>query len=147
MPTTTSTLALVIERPPAVVYEALTSLGQLRARLDTSSTYRGTVEVSDDPVHVGSTYVDRTSIGRLHGEVLEVEPNRRVVFRQGTGGNHLDIRITYEHEPTATGTRLVRTGVITTRGLLALLHPVVVSATRAENRRTMTALKASLEAR
>ena len=146
MSTTISTIDLAIKRSPAVVYEALTSLGQLRVRLDTSSTYRGTVEVSDDPVRVGSTYVDRTPLGELHGEVLELEPDRRVVFRQATARRDLDIRITYALEPVAGGTRLVRTGVITTRGWLGAVHPLVVWATRAENRRTMAAIKTSLEA-
>ncbi len=145
MPTTTSTLALAIDRPPGAVYVALTSLGPLRGRIDTSGTYRGTVDISDEPIRVGSTYVDRTPLGRLHGTVLELEPDRRVVFRQATAREDLDIRITYALEPATTGTRLVRTGEITTRGWLGAVHPVVVWATRAENRRTMEALKASLE--
>jgi hypothetical protein len=40
----------------------------------------------------------------------------------------------------------VRTGEITTRRWLAIIHLIVVWTTRAENRRTMDALKASLEA-
>ena len=146
MPTTTSRLDLAIGRPPAVVFDALTRLGQLRGRIESSSTYRGTVDVSDDPVRVGSTYVDRTPIGRLRGEVLALEEGRRVVFRQATARGDLDVGITYDLEPTPDGTRLVRTGEITTRRWLALVHPVVVWTTRAENRRTMDRLKASLEA-
>jgi hypothetical protein len=114
--------------------------------LGDAGTYAGTVEVSDDPVRVGSTYVDRTPIGRLRGKVLELDVDRRIVFRQATARGDLDVRITYELEPVAAGTRLVRTGEITTRGWLAIIHPVVVWMTRAENRRTMKSLKASLEA-
>ena len=146
MPTTTSRLDLAIGRPPAVVFDALTRLVQLGGRIESSSTYRGTVDVSDDPVRVGSTYVDRTPIGRLRGEVLALEEGRRVVFRQATARGDLDVGITYDLEPTPDGTRLVRTGEITTRRWLALVHPVVVWTTRAENRRTMDRLKASLEA-
>lgn len=146
MPTSTSMIALDIARPPADVFAALTHLGSLRGRIGPSSTYRGTVEVSHDPLVAGSTYVDRTPIGRLRGEVLELAPDRRVVFRQATDGGTLAVRITYEVEPRATGTRLVRTGEITTRGVLGLIHPIVVWSTRGENRRTMKALKASLEA-
>jgi len=146
MPASTTTIDLHIARPPTAVYQALTHLGQLQDRIETSSTYRGTVDVHDDPVRVGSTYVDRTPIGRFHGQVLELEPGRRVVFRQVTTRNDLDIRITYALQPTVDGTRLVRTGEITTHRWLAPLHPIVVWATRSENRRTMEALKASLEA-
>ena len=145
MPTSTSTIDLEIARPPAAVFDALTELGALRGRIGTSGTYGGTVDVSDDPVRRGSTYVDRTPIGRLRGEVLELEADRRIVFRQATGGGEFDVRITYELEPARSGTRLVRTGEITTRRWLAIVYPIVVWTTRAENRRTMDRLKASLE--
>ena len=146
MPTSTSTLDLEIARPSAAVFDALTRLGALRGRIGTSGTYAGTVDVSEDPVRKGSTYVDRTPIGRLHGEVLELEADRRIVFRQATARADLDVRITYQLEPRPHGTRLVRTGEITTRRWLGIIHLIVVWTTRAENRRTMDALKASLEA-
>lgn len=145
MPTSAATIDLEIARTPSAVFDALTHLGALRGRIGTSGTYAGTVDVSDDPVRVGSTYVDRTPIGRLRGEVLELEPNRCVVFRQATARGDLDVRITYELQPATNGTRLVRTGEITTRRWLAFLHPIVVWTTRAENWRTLAALKATLE--
>jgi uncharacterized protein YndB with AHSA1/START domain len=145
MRTSTLTIHADIARPPAVVFDALTRLGQLQGRIASSSTYRGTADVSDDPVRVGSTYVDRTPIGRLRGEVLTLEQDRRVVFRQATAGGDLDVRITYDLEPTSNGTRLVRTGEITTRRWLAFVHPIVVWTTGAENRRTMDRLQTSLE--
>ena len=146
MPTSAATIDLQIARPPAAVFEALTRLSALHRRIGMSATYAGTEDVSDDPVRVGSTYVDRTPIGRLRGEVLEVEADRRAVFRQATARGNLDVWITYELEPSTSGTRLLRTGRITTRGWLALVHPIVVWATRRENRRTMHRLKASIEA-
>jgi uncharacterized protein YndB with AHSA1/START domain len=145
MPTTSTTIDLAIARPPAEVFDALTRLGALRSQIGTSATYVGTEDVSDDPVRAGSTYVDRTPVGRLRGEVLELERDRRVVFRQATARGDLDVRITYEMMPAANGTRVVRTGAITTGGWLALVHPIVVWATRTENQRTMARLKASLE--
>ena len=146
MPTSTLTTDLEIPRPPSAVFDALTRLGALRGRIGTSGTYAGTVDVTDDPVRVGSTYVDRTPIGRLRGEVLELESGRRVVFRQALPSGALDVRIRYELERVPAGTHLVRTGEITTRRWLAIVHPLVVWTTRAENRRTMAALKTSLEA-
>ena len=145
MPTSTSTMAVEIGRPPADVLAALTHLGSLPGRIRSSRTYRGTVEVSHEPVVAGSTYVDRTPIGRMRGRVLELETDRRVVFHQATERGDLAVTIVYELEATAGGTRVVRTGEISTRGPLALVHPVVVWATRAENRRTMAALRDSLE--
>lgn len=145
MPTSSGAINVQISRSPAVVFDALTRLGSLRDRIGTSGTYSGTEDLSDDPVRVGSTYVDRTPIGRLRGEVLEVEADRRLVFRQALRSGALDVLIAYQLAPSGAGTRLVRTGEITTRGWLALVHPIVVWATRAENRRMMTALKGWLE--
>ena len=145
MPTSVATIDLEIAQPPSAVFDALTRLGALRGRIGTSGTYAGTIDVSDDPVREGSTYVDRTPIGRLRGEVLELDPDRRIVFRQATARRDLDVRITYQLDATPAGTRLVRTGEITTRRWLAVVHPVVVWATRAENKRTMESLKAALE--
>ena len=146
MPTSTSTIDLEIARPPAAIFDALTRLGALRERIGTSGTYGGTVDVSHDPVRLGSTYVDRTPIGRLRGEVRELEADRRVVFQQATERGDLDVRITYQLEPAPSGTRLLRTGEITTRRWLAIVHPIVLWTTRAENRRTMRSLKAAIEA-
>jgi uncharacterized protein YndB with AHSA1/START domain len=143
---TTIRLAVDIARPPEAVFAALTHLGSMGDRLGRSTSYAGTVDVSDDPVRAGSTYTDRTPLGRLRGEVRELEPDRRVVFRQATAGGGLTVLISYDLRPTAAGTRLTRTGRITTRGALGLLHPIVVRATVAENRRTMARLRASLEA-
>jgi uncharacterized protein YndB with AHSA1/START domain len=146
MPTSAATIHVEIARPPEAVFETLTSLRSLRDRIGTSGTYAGTADVSDDPVRVGTTYVDRTPIGRVRGEVLELEADRRVVFRQALPSSALDVRITYELDPSPRGTRLSRTGEITTRGWLAAVHPVVVWATRRENGRTMERLKVALEA-
>lgn len=146
MPTTTSTIDLVIARPPSEVFEALTHLGSFGQQVGSSMTYRGTIDVSDDPVRIGSTYTDRTPIGRLRGEVIELETDKRVVFRQATADGRLAVRISYQLQPTASGTRLVRAGEITTRGWLAVVHPIVVRSTVRENRRTMASLKSSLEA-
>lgn len=147
MGATTTTLAVEIARPPDAVFAALVHLGSMVDRLGRSTAYRGTVDVSDDPVRIGSTYTDRTPMGRLQGEVLELAPDQRVVFHQATGRGWLAVRIAYDLQPVATGTRLTRTGEITTAGPLALVHPIVVRATVAENRRTLARLRDTLEAR
>src|SRR5688572_30941906 len=106
MPTSTATTDLENARPPSAVFDALTRLNTLRGRIGTSGTYAGTDDVTDDPVRVGSTYVDRTPIGRLRGEVLELESDRHVVFRQALPSGALDVRIRYELERVPAGTHL-----------------------------------------
>lgn len=138
-------LSVDIGRPPADVFATLADLPGYARWLGRSPTYRETATISDHPIRAGTTYVDHIVGNRLIGTVLECEPDRRLAFHQATPDGGLAITITYELSPTDAGTHLVRTGSIETGGLLRLVHPVVVYATRAENRRMMGALKAYLE--
>jgi hypothetical protein len=71
--------------------------------------------------------------------------NERVEFFQATPDGTLSIRIVYAITPTSTGSRIARTGTITTAGRLRWLHRIVVAVTRGENRRTMDSLRATLD--
>lgn len=138
-------MSVDIARPPAEVFAALADLPAYGRWLTRSRTYRETAAISDDPIRTGTTYVDHIIGHRLIGKVLEHEPDRKLVFHQATANGDLAIAITYELAPTDSGTRVTRTGSIETGGLLRLVHPLVVFVTRAENRRTMRALKSYLE--
>jgi uncharacterized protein YndB with AHSA1/START domain len=142
---TTSRLTVEIAAPPEVVFAALADLSGYAGWLPQSRTYRSTVDVSDVPVRLGSTYRDHISGDVMHGEVLACEPPALLVFRQHSGRGDLDISIRYELTAAGSGTRLDRTGTIRTRGRYRLAHPIVVAVTKRENRRTLGALKAHLE--
>lgn len=142
---TVSRLSVDIAAPPDAVFAALADLPGYAGWLARSMTYRSTVEVSDTPVRQGSTYRDHISGDTMHGEVLECEPPRLLVFRQRSVRGDLDITIRYELTAAGPGTRLDRTGTIRTRGRYRLARPVVVAVTKRENRRTLAALKAHLE--
>jgi uncharacterized protein YndB with AHSA1/START domain len=144
---TVSRLSVHIAAAPAAVFAALADLPGYGRWLDPSSTYVATKDVSDTPVKTGTTYSDHVSGNVMHGEVLECQPDRLLVFRQATKRGDLDITIRYELTPTARGTRVDRTGTILTRGRYRLVHPVVVLVTRRENRRTLACLRSHLEAR
>lgn len=141
----TRTITTDVERPPSVVFGLLADLAGFPGWLDPSSTYRATVHVSDNPVAQGTTYTDEIQGMRLHGTVLECEPDHLLVFHQARSDDNLAITIRYELVPVPDGTRVVRTGEIVTRGFFAVVHPVVVGTTVKENARMMKRMKEHLE--
>jgi uncharacterized protein YndB with AHSA1/START domain len=141
----TRTITTDVDRPPGDVFALLSDLAGFPGWLDPSSTYHATVQVSDDPVVKGTTYTDEIQGMRMHGTVLECEPDHLLVFDQARSDGDLAITIRYELGPVAGGTRVVRTGEIVTRGLFAFAHPVVVSTTVKENVRMMKRMKEHLE--
>ena len=141
----TRTITTEVARPPSEVFALLADLGGFPRWLDPSSTYRATVQVSDDPIVKGTTYTDEVQGMRLHGTVREYEPDHLLVFHQARSDGNLAITISYELEPFGGGTRVVRTGEIATGGFLAALHPIVVRTTVKENVRMMKRLKDYLE--
>lgn len=145
MPTSIVTLSLETTAAPGAIFDRLTRLSDFGTWLPRSGIYHGTTDVPAVAVRLGSRYVDRTPVGDMAGEVVEFAPERLIAFQQGTRGGDLSARITYTVTATSTGAAVTRVGVITTAGFLALLHPIVVSANKAENRRTMKHLKATLD--
>ena len=145
MPSTIGVIMVHIRCEPEAVFATLRRLGDYSAWLPGSRTYDGTRDISDDPLVLGSTYRDRTPLGSMYGRVTELDANRRISFLQATGNDWLSIAITYDLTADGGATSVTRTGVITTRGPLALIHPIVVRSTFAENRRTLDALRAHLE--
>jgi uncharacterized protein YndB with AHSA1/START domain len=132
-----------IASPPATVFATLADFNGYRRWLKPSGTYNST-EVAE-AIRKGTAYSDHVSGRILRGKVLEYEPDRLLLLHQATDSGDLAITIRYELMPIASGTRLVRTGTISTSGWLRLAHPVVIGVTRAENRRTLAALKTHLE--
>lgn len=143
---TSSTLSVDTTASPDQAYTVLANLNMFGNWLPTSVAYKGTTASSAAAV-AGDTYTDHTSLGPMRGTVLEAEPGRRLVFSQAADDDTLSIRITYTIAPAGTGSRVSRTGDISTNGRLRFLHPVVVAAIRRENRRTMKELTTLLDRR
>lgn len=144
MPTSISSTAFDTSSPAHDAFAVLADLAGFAGWLAPSRVYRGTAS-SKTAVSVGDQYTDHTPVGDMHGRVVEVEPDRRLVFVQATSRHDLPVRITYNVSQIGDGARVSRRGEITTAGWLRLAHPAVVAAIRAENRRTMNALRARIE--
>ncbi|GGR34748.1 SRPBCC family protein [Deinococcus ruber] len=145
MPTSFSRTTLETKATPEQAFEDVRDVSAFSSWLSPSLSYRGTTTPSPGRALLGTRYVDHTTIGDMAGEVVEFQVHRRITFSQQPQRLGLALRITYDLEPALTGTKITRVGRITTTGVLALIHPVVVFAIRSENRRTMKRLKDLLE--
>ena len=141
----TRTITTDVDRSPSDVFALLSDLAGFSRWLEPSGTYHATVLVSDGPIVKGTTYTDEIQGMRMHGTVVECEPDHLLVFHQARSDGNLAITIRYELAPIPAGTRVVRTGEIVTSGYFAALHPIVVRTTVTENERMMRRLKEHLE--
>jgi len=118
-----------------------------------SVSFRGTTQISSDPVTLGTTYREPGPLGVRNGEVTELERPAKVTFRQPMTlrlrAGILDVTLRYTlTAPSGPGpsgpgpthvTRVVTLGI---PGSLGLVRPVIVRSFRAESARTLMALKA-----
>ena len=114
--------------------------------LGKSSSFRGTREISTNPVVLGTTYREPGPLGVRHGEVVELQRPNRVAFRQPmTGRFHtgtIDVLMGYTLTPHGASTHVRRLVTVEIPRSLRLFQPVVVRAFAHESRRTLLALKA-----
>ncbi len=135
-----------VTSPIERVFELLADLPNYPQWLPPSSLY-ATTEVSETPIRLGTTYVDRSQQGPLHGRVTEYQPPHVLGFHQETGFalGRLTIDIHYQLEAVEGATRVHRTTAPQMSGLLALLRPMVIRSIRHENLRTLARMKQYLE--
>lgn len=72
----------VIRRPASEVFERLADLPGYRQWMHRDGVFGGTEATSALPVRSGTTYVDRTRMGRFVGEVTEHVPSTRLAFSE-----------------------------------------------------------------
>jgi uncharacterized protein YndB with AHSA1/START domain len=114
--------------------------------LGKSSAFRGTHEISDGPVELGTTYREPGPLGVRHGAVVEFRRPTDVAFHQPmTGRFHtgtIDVLMRYTLAPRPGSTHVHRVVTLDVPGRLKLLQPVLMRAFAHESRRTLLALKA-----
>jgi carbon monoxide dehydrogenase subunit G len=136
-----------IARPIEPVFALIADLPNYQRWLPQSSLYNMTTQVSDNPIKLGTTYVDRSKQATLNGRITEYLPPHTVGFHQKTrlvlGSLIIDIR--YRLEALGAETRVHRTTTPHLSGLLALLGPMIVRSIRNENIRTLAMMKQYLE--
>ncbi|MFZ1961673.1 MAG: hypothetical protein WA926_04195 [Methylovirgula sp.] len=132
------------------VFWLLAELRDYDRWLPRSSAFRGTINISEGPIAVGTTYIEPGPFGVRHGNVTEFVPPTRLCFEQpmtakpkalGTIG----IRLFHTLTSGIDTVRLRRELHLEPHGPVKIVTPLVVLAFRAENARMMKMLKAFAE--
>ncbi|HEY5316860.1 MAG TPA: SRPBCC family protein [Solirubrobacteraceae bacterium] len=114
--------------------------------LKRSSSFRGTTDISSDPVTLGTTYREPGPFGERRGTVTEFERPTKLTFHQPMtmrlGLGTIEVTMRYTLAPGAQSTHVSREVTIGIPGSLKLFQPVLVLAFRSESGRTLRALKA-----
>ena len=106
-----------INAPAQKVFDVVTDLQSYSEWLPDSTTFKGTTEVSDTPVKLGTTYVESSPGGVRSGKVLEFERPSKVVFHQpmklnpASKGLVIDIKVEVTLKEKGEGTTTVERNV------------------------------------
>jgi uncharacterized protein YndB with AHSA1/START domain len=138
-----------IKRPIEEVFEQLVDIPRYPEWMPDSSLLITCTKDSGGPVGIGTEYSDKTRLGTVHGEITEFKRPHKVVFHYTA--RKLGITV-MEGWP---GYKLERDGEAATRirhkaeaqlyGPFKLMQPLVQRMAYNERRRTVDALKESLE--
>lgn len=140
----------VIERPVDQVFERLTDLSRYADWMPRTGIFRSCSQTSDGPIGFGATFVDQGRMGTFRGSVTEFRRSSRVIFSETLswfGRPMVEANIEYELKPIPEGTALHHVGESRLHGPFRLMRPMVAVIGRGERRRTVRALKESLEVR
>jgi uncharacterized protein YndB with AHSA1/START domain len=141
-----------IRASPATVFGLLADLRGYDRWLPHSSAFRGTVEISDGPIGVGTTYAEPTPNGVRHGRITVYEPNTRLRFEQPMtirprGVGVVEITVDVELTPAGdSAVHLRRTVTLSFSGPIRFVRAFVRRPFLVENGRLLAALKAHAEA-
>lgn len=138
-----------IDRPIEEVFDQLVDIDRYPDWMPESSILVTCSKNSEGPVTVGTEYTDMTRFGTARGEVQALVPPRKILF-------HYVVRLLgvpvmegwpgYTLEPAGQGaTKLHHLAEGRLRGPFKLIRPVIRRIARRERRRTVEALKHSLE--
>jgi uncharacterized protein YndB with AHSA1/START domain len=141
-------LDTVIARPIDEVFARITNLSDYARWMPNLDLFIRSGQTSEEPMRVGTTYYDKGWMGTYHGEVVEFRPPTRVVFRETLrwlGVRVAEARPIYELVSTGAGTEVHHIGEGKFFGIFQVMNPMGAWLARGERKRTVEALKQSLE--
>lgn len=145
-------LTITIQAPRNKVFNTITDLASYSRWLPQSSAFKGTTEISDWPVKLGTTYIETGPAGVRKGEVVEFDPPAKVTFHQPMTlkpailGLVIDVRVEMTLTEDIEGVTVLRRDIML--GYPWLLWPfkaAVANEFRRESWRTMELLKRYVE--
>ena len=135
-----------VDAPAERVFDLIVDFDGYSRWLPGSSNYRGTHEISANPVTMGTTYREPGLFGVRNGRVVEYERPTKVTFHQPMtmqlGGGVIDVTVRYTLTPNRDRTHVLRVITVGLPWQLKLFGPVVVHQFRTGSARTLAALKA-----
>ncbi len=138
----------VIRRPASEVFERLADLPGYRQWMHRDGVFGGTELTSPPPIRAGTTYVDRTRMGRFVGEVTEHVPSTRLAFSETFsmfGRALTQARPSYVLEADGDSTVVHHTAEAELYGPMRLFKPFAARIVSRERAHTLASLKRSLE--
>jgi uncharacterized protein YndB with AHSA1/START domain len=139
-----------IRAPREQVFTLITGLRTYDTWLPGSTAFHGTTTISDDPIRVGTTYVEPGPFAVRHGRVIELVSPTRVVFEQpmtlrpGFFGV-VGICLACDLIQASDYVRVQRSLDLTFHGPVKLARAVIIRLFKDENERTLDALKTFAE--
>jgi hypothetical protein len=134
-----------IRCPAETIFEVIIDFRGQERWLPMSSAFRGTTEISSDPVTLGTTYREPGPFGVRNGTVTEFERPAKITFHQPMTlrlhSGTIDVTLRYR---LMAGTGSIHVNRTVTLGIprsLTLVRPVIVRQFRSESARTLQMLK------
>ena len=152
--------SITVNAPAKEVFTIIADLPTYHNWLPESTAFKGTTQVSHNPVKLGTTYHEPGPAGTRKGEVVEFEPPAagkagKITFKQPMSmkpyvlGMVLDVKVemtvTEEIEDGAVKTKLNRDVHLSYPWALWALKPLVDNEFKKESWRTLESLKAYAE--
>jgi hypothetical protein len=139
----------IIECPVEQAFERAIDLSHYEDWMPHNGIFKKSAPVSRGPIGVGTEYVDQGRMGTFRGDVAEFQKPTRVVFNERLrwfGAPAVEAHLRYEFRAVPEGTAVHHVAESELHGVFRLMRPVVAVVGRGERRRTVSALKRSLEA-
>ena len=128
------------------VFSLLVDLRNYDLWLPRSSAFHGTMDISEGPIDVGTTYIEPGPLGTRHGIVTRLVRPTCLDFEQPMtlrpkALGVIGIRLFHTLTPAANSVHILRKLELTPRGPVRLVMPLISGAFRTENERMMKILK------
>lgn len=141
-------LNTIIARPIDDVFDRITDISGYSRWMPKLGVFIRSNQTSEGPVGVGTTYYDKGWMGTFVGEIEEFDAPTRVAFHEKLrwlGVTVMEARPAYQLVSSGTSTQVHHTANGRLFGILNLMTPLVAWMAGGERKRTVQALKASLE--
>ena len=142
-------LDTVIKRPVEDVFERLVDISDYSKWMPESGVFIRSTQTSEGPVGKGTTYNDKGRMGTFKGEISDFERPKKVEFRETLrwlGLRVMEGRPRYVLESIEGGTKVHHVSEGQLYGIFKVMQPMTALIARGERKRTVNALKKSLEA-